>query len=178
MMAKSAFVTTLSTITLDLHELTIWRPDGVAFVQNGMEKFGHPVPLETYMDDGVTFTGKVYETSNNGSSTVKIANGDHAGRYYNLTVGLGSRYSNSWSSIEIAVVIRVQNRPSGTSWGSYHEERFTIPTGTMQYKTISYPLGRPTYGGMQFSVEFYVVKGNAGANDVARIRFGRSWVSA
>src|SRR5699024_8708688 len=91
MMAKSAFVTTLSTITLDLHELTIWRPDGVAFVQNGMEKFGHPVPLETYMDDGVTFTGKVYETSNNGSSTVKIANGDHAGRYYNLTVGLGSR---------------------------------------------------------------------------------------
>src|SRR5699024_7103428 len=177
MMAKSAFVTTLSTITLDLHELTIWRPDGVAFIQNGMERFGHPVPLTQYIDSDVTWDGRVYETQYRTAKTILIAPGEHAGRYYNLTVIAGGRFSNNWASTEMEVIIKVVNRPSGVSWGSSHRETFTVYRGSADTRVISFPLGRPTYGGFLFTIQFRKT-GNSHDDDVVNLRTGRSWVSA
>src|SRR5699024_9385620 len=173
-----AFVTTLSTITLDLHELTIWRPDGVAFVQNGMERFGHPVPLTIDIADDVTYNNKYFDTNARGAQQVAVATGDHAGRYYNLVVGVGMRNDAQHASTKMAVIIRPQNVPSGASgWVNYVEE-FTVFRGnSMQYHTLNYPMGRPTYGAMSFTIEFWRI-GDSELRNPVQLRTRRSWVSA
>src|SRR5699024_3726971 len=46
MMAKSGFVRTLNTVTIDTDQLTIRRPDGVAWVSQGLAR-GH-VPVQIF----------------------------------------------------------------------------------------------------------------------------------
>lgn len=158
--------------------LTIRRPDGAIFVQNGLERFGHPVPLTDYRDiNAVEFDGKLYTTAKKGAQVFKIGYGDHAGRYYNLTVGVGLRWDSASNSIDMGVTIRPQNTPSGVNW-SNHNETFPVVrnTGTDWY-TISVPLGTPTYEAMSFTIEFYRKDPWESVN-YPQIRTGRSWVSA
>ena len=176
MMSKSAFVTTLSAITLDLHELTIWRPDGVAFVQNGMERFGHPVPVVRYLDDEVETDDKTYWTNSRVAQVVGIAYGDHAGRYYNLVVGMGLRWDSDYAIQYCNVQIRTVNSPTGVNIPVFNKEITARRSDGLQWHTLSVPLGRPTYGAMTFQIEIF----RRGENVYAPIemRYGRSWISA
>ncbi|CAM4129519.1 phage tail spike protein [Jeotgalicoccus halotolerans] len=176
MMAKSAFVTTLSTVTLDLHELTIWRPDGVPFVMNGMERFGHPVPVVRYIDDEVETDDKTYWTNSRGAQVVGIAYGDHAGRYYNLVVGMGLRWDSDYATQYCNVQIRTVNSPTGVNIPVFNKEITARRSDGLQWHTLSVPLGRPTYGAMTFQIEIF----RRGENVYAPVemRYARSWISA
>lgn len=176
MMAKSAFVTTLSTVTLDLHELTIWRPDGVALVMNGMERFGHPVPVVRYIDDEVETDDKTYWTNSRGAQVVGIAYGDHAGRYYNLVVGMGLRWDSDYPTQYCNVQIRTVNSPTGVNIPVFNKEITARRSDGLQWHTLSVPLGRPTYGAMTFQIEIF----RRGENVYAPVemRYARSWISA
>lgn len=176
MMAKSGFVTTLSTITLDLHELTIWRPDGVAFVMNGMERFGHPVPVVRYIDDEVETDDKTYWTNSRGAQVVGIAYGDHAGRYYNLVVGMGLRWDSDYATQYCNVQIRTVNSPTGVNIPVFNKEITARRSEGLQWHTLSVPLGRPTYGAMTFQIEIFRRGDNVYAP--VEMRYGRSWISA
>src|SRR5699024_8213206 len=176
MMAKSAFVTTLSTITLDLHELTIWRPDGVAFVMNGMERFGHRVPVVRYIDDEVETDDKTYWTNSRGAQVVGIAYGDHAGRYYNLVVGAGLRWDSDYAVQYCNIQVRTVNSPAGVNIPEFNREVTVRRSEGLQWLTLGVPLGTPTYGAMTFQIEIF----RRGENVYAPVemRYGRSWISA
>lgn len=176
MVAKSGFVTSLSAVTLDLHELTIWRPDGVAFVMNGMERFGHPVPVVRYIDSDVETDNKTYWTNSRGAQVVGIAYGDHAGRYYNLSVGMGLRWDSDYATQYCNVQIRTVNSPSGVNIPVFNKEITARRDDGLQWHTLSVPLGRPTYGAMTFQIEIF----RRGKNVYAPVemRYGRSWISA
>lgn len=176
MMAKSAFITTLSTVTLDLHELTIWRPDGVAFVMNGMERFGHPVPVVRYLDDEVETDDKTYWTNSRGAQVVGIAYGDHAGRYYNLVVGAGLRWDSDYAVQNCNIQVRTVNSPAGVNIPVFNREVTVHRSSGLQWFTLNVPLGRPTYGAMTFQIEIF----RRGENVYAPVemRYGRSWISA
>src|SRR5699024_1430350 len=180
MMAKSAFVTTLSTVTLDLYELTIWRPDGVAVIENGMQRFGLPVTFVQQVSGGgsgsVLIHPNYWETNARGTQQVGAILSEHGGRWLNVGVGLGLRSDADWASSRMAVVIRPDNSPSGTSW-STHIEEFTVYRGQTDYHVINVPLGKPTFGAATWTLEFYRI-GDADLRNPVQMRRRRIWVSA
>ena len=176
MTAKRGFVTAMSAVTLDLYELTIWRPDGVAFIMNGMERFGHPVPVVRYLDDEVETDDKTYWTNSRGAKIVGIAYGDHAGRYYNLVVGMGLRWDSDYATQYCNVQIRTVNSPTGINIPVFNKEITARRSEGLQWHTLSVPLGRPTYGAMTFQIEIFRRGDNVYAP--VEMRYGRSWISA
>src|SRR5699024_10763085 len=116
MMAKRAFVSKLSKITLDLYELTIWRPDGVAVIQNGMQRFGFPVTFVQQVSGGgagsVSVQTNYWETNARGAQQVGGIYTEHAGRWLNVGVGVGLREDADHASTKMAVVVRPNNIPS------------------------------------------------------------------
>src|SRR5699024_11106342 len=60
MMAKSGFVRTLNTVTIDTDQLTIRRPDGVAWITNGVHRFNLSIQRNQFMNPSVSWTGQNY----------------------------------------------------------------------------------------------------------------------
>src|SRR5699024_8772813 len=180
MMAKSGFVRTLNTVTIDTDQITIRRPDGVAVIQNGMQRFGLPVTFVQQVDGGgagsVLIHPNYWETSARSSQTVGSIFTEHAGRWLNVGVGVGLREDADHASTKMAVVIRPNNIPSGASWPAAHIEEFIVYRGSTHYYNINVPLGRPTFGAASWTLEFYRI-GENNRNPV-QLRRRRIWISA
>src|SRR5699024_1624621 len=105
MMAKSGFVTTLNTVTIDTDQLTIRRPDGVAWVSHGMARFDIPVQVQEFMDTSVEWTGQRYVTNARSTQKCAILYTSHAGRYLRIGLTTGMRYNAQHASTHMGVVI-------------------------------------------------------------------------
>ena len=174
MMAKSGFVTTLNTVTIDTDQLTIRRPDGVAWVSNGMARFDIPVQVQEYMDTSVEWTGQRYVTHARGAQRCAILYTSHAGRYLRIGLTTGMRYDAQHASTRMGVVIRPENSPSGTNWQPMIEEKIVYKTSN-DYKIYEIDLGRPTFAAASFSLEFYRIGDNV-VNPVT-LRIHRAWIT-
>lgn len=156
--------------------LTIRRIDGATSVLNGMERFGHPVPIVRYVADNVETDDKTYWTRSRTPQSVGIAYGDHAGRYYNLVVGVGLRWDSDFIKQYIRVRITPQNVPSGVTLPVVNE-RFEVDRNEgLQWHTLNLRMPPPTYGAISFIIEFYREGDDVYAP--VEMRYGRSWVSA
>ena len=177
-MAKSGFVTTLSTITLDLHELTIWRPDGVPFIQNGVPSFDIPVVFKQFTptDGSVVFDGSNYATTRSGTQRFEVAYTQHAGRFLSVGFSANMKYDSQSASSYMGVVIRPLNAPPGTNIQTVIKDDILVfRDREANTFTLSVDLGRPTYQPLIFQLEFYRV-GGTNQNTVL-IRTGRAWIN-
>lgn len=174
MMAKSGFVTTLNTVTIDTDQLTIRRPDGVAWVSNGMARFDIPVQVQEFMDTSVEWTGQRYVTNSRGTQKCAILYTSHAGRYLRIGLTTGMRYDAQHASTRMGVVIRPENSPSGTNWQPMIQEMTVYKSGN-NYQIYEIDLGRPTFAAASFSLEFYRIGDNV-TNPVT-LRIHRAWIT-
>ena len=174
MMAKSGFVTTLNTVTIDTDQLTIRRPDGVAWVSNGMARFDIPVQVQEYMDTSVEWTGQRYVTNSRGTQKCAILYTSHAGRYLRIGLTTGMRYNAQHASTHMGIVIRPENSPSGTNWQPMIEEKVVYKSGN-DYKIYEIDLGKPTFAAASFSLEFYRIGDNV--ENPVTLRIHRAWIT-
>ena len=174
MMAKSGFVTTLNTVTIDTDQLTIRRPDGVAWVSNGMARFDIPVQVQEYMDTSVEWTGQRYVTNSRSAQKCAILYTSHAGRYLRIGLTTGMRYDAQHASTHMGVVIRPENSPSGTNWQPMIEKKIVYKSGN-DYQIYEIDLGKPTFAAASFALEFYRIGDNV-TNPVT-LRIHRAWIT-
>ena len=174
MMAKSGFVTTLNTVTIDTDQLTIRRPDGVAWVSNGMARFDIPVQVQEFRDTSVEWTGQRYVTNSRGTQKCAILYTSHAGRYLRIGLTTGMRYDAQHASTRMGVVIRPENSPSGTNWQPMIQEMTVYKSGN-NYQIYEIDLGRPTFAAASFSLEFYRIGDNV--ENPVTLRIHRAWIT-
>lgn len=169
MMAKSGFVTTLNTVTIDTDLLTVRRKDGIAWIRDGMPRFDIPVQVQQYLDKDVEFDGQRYITNNRGASIVSMLYTSHAGRYLRIGVTTGLHYSAKDNQTQMAIVIRPQGQPGSAMVKEIRATR------TNSYYVHEFDMGPPTFGAMSYSLEFYRIGDNV--NNPVTMRIHRAWVS-
>lgn len=175
MMAKSGFVTTLNTVTIDTDQITIRRSDGGVLVSQGMQRFGSAIITKPFPGSEVTFDGTNYVTTSRGAQTFERAYGEHSGRWANFSVRVGLRWDSDDASSEIGIVIRPGTMPSGVSVGT-HVETVMAYRGSMESHTISVRLPVPTFGATSWTLEFYRIGDNS--PNYLLVRSERCWTSA
>ena len=175
MMAKSGFVRTLNTVSIDTDQLTIRRADGGVLMSQGTQKFGSPIITKPFPDTGVEFDGTNYVTTLRSSKTFERAYGEHAGRYANFSIRYGLRWDSDDASSMIAIVIRPGTTPSGVSIGTQIEEVMAY-RGDMRNKNFSVRLPVPTFGAISWTLEFYRIGDNS--KNYVQVRSERCWISA
>src|SRR5699024_3573823 len=163
--------------TLDLHKLTIWRPDGVAFVQNGVPRFSTPVHFRPFMPKGgtVTWDNQDYNTSMAGTQYFEVAHTEHAGRYLNVIVQMNMSPTSTSTSTWMGVVIRPGTTPTGTNIQTLIHEEIVFKNHAGIQKRLTVDLGRPTYSAISFQLEFYRIGGTS--NNTVQVRSMRAWIS-
>ncbi|WP_411842111.1 phage tail spike protein [Salinicoccus sp. HZC-1] len=158
--------------------LSIMRPDGVLYINQGIPEFGVPVFFKPFMSatGTVTFDGMNYNTSMSGTQAFEVGYTEHAGRWLSIAFSASLRYNASDTSTYMGVVVRFINKPSGTTIHDVIKDDVLVfrdhPATEFQ---IDVPLGRPTYGGLAVQLEFYRIGGTS-ANTV-QIRTGRAWIN-
>lgn len=155
--------------------LTIERPDGALFVQNGIPKFNYNVQMENYFDDGVSWNGKWYETQQRGSRSYKIASFRHEGRYLKMnTLVRLSGFSPSNSEYMYYGV-----RPlNGNVIRVNHIERALVFNAESQSLILTIDMGVPTYQEVSIYLVFYKERlDNGGTHDdnIIQVRTNRAW---
>ena len=175
MMAKSAFVRTLNTVSIDTDQITIRRADGGVLMSQGTQKFGSPIITKPFPDTGVEFDGTNYVTTLRSSKTFERAYGEHAGRYANFSFRIGLDWSAKSASTYMRIVIRPGTTPSGVTV-PLANERFIVYRGEQKSETISVRLPVPTFGAISWTLEFYR-EGDNVTNPIT-VRSERCWISA
>ena len=175
MMAKSAFVRTLNTVSIDTDQITIRRADGGVLMSQGTQKFGSPIITKPFPDTGVEFDGTNYVTTLRSSKTFERAYGEHAGRYANFSFRIGLDWSAASASTYMRIVIRPGTTPSGVTV-PLANERFIVYRGEQKSETISVRLPVPTFGAISWTLEFYR-EGDNVTNPIT-VRSERCWISA
>lgn len=176
MMAKSGFVTTLNTVTIDTDQITIRRYDGGVLISQGMQRFGSPIITKPFPASEVTFDGTNYVTQARATQTFERAYGEHSGRWMNIGFALSLRWNSSNASSFVLVTVRPQNLPAGVSFPEQSEQFIAYrDSGTRSY-AMRIPLPVPTFGAMSYTLEFSRVGDNV--SDFVQIRTERCWVSS
>src|SRR5699024_7478909 len=175
MMAKSGFVRTLNTVSIDTDQLTIRRADGGVLISNGTQKFGSPIITKPFVTSGVEYDGMNYTTSSRGAKTFERAYGEHSGRYANFSFSIGVRHDSSSASVMVGVVVRRENYPEGGYFNHEYGEFIAYRDGGSRSYSMSVRMPVPTFGAISWTLDFYVI-GSPG--NYAQIRTNRCWVSA
>lgn len=140
MMAKSGFVSTLNTVTIDTDQLTIRRPDGVAWVSNGVYKFNLEIQRNTFMDPSMTFNGQNYTVPDQYWRTFENAYTFHNGRYLTASFAVGL---TSWSAHNSAYIhVRVREFGSGSLVSNF---KVLAPKSGTNFHNIVIDLGLPDF---------------------------------
>src|SRR5699024_5890809 len=149
MMAKSAFVSTLNTITIDTDQITIRRPDGGRLINNGMLQASFDVQIRpNHASSAVSFTGINYTTSSNKWQTFEHFYTDFKGS--KLLVSWAVSFSGPSASEYVEVRVRGfgGNNPNGTS------SKRIFTNGSTAYFNQIIDLGVPDYRTVQAYLEF------------------------
>ena len=173
MMAKSAFVSTLNAVSLDLSQLTIWRPDGVAYMQNGLVRHGFDLLVKQFSDGDVTFTGQNYETLETSFRAFEMVYLNHAARY--LKLQLVFRLSGSATLNSEYMFIRIRDY-SGNLGNFSKSIRKLVRRGESVFEEYVIDLGKPTYVTGAVTLEFRRDASGTGTRQPVQARTGRVWL--
>ena len=149
MMAKSGFVRTLNTVTIDTDQITIRRPDGARLVNNGMLQASFDVQIRpNHASSAVSFTGINYATSSDVWQTFEHFYTDHKGSKLLISWAVDFYGPSSSEYIEVRVRGFGGNNPIGTS------NKRIFSDGSTAYLNHTVSLGVPDYRTIQAYLEF------------------------
>ena len=149
MMAKSGFVSTLNTITIDTDQITIRRPDGARLVNNGMLQASFDVQIRpNHASSAVSFTGINYATSSSTWQTFEHFYTDHKGSKLLISWAVDFYGPSASEYIEVRVRGFGGNNPIGTS------NKKIFSNGSTAYLNQTVSLGVPDYNTIQAYLEF------------------------
>src|SRR5699024_7043876 len=168
----------LNTIMNDMGEveggLSIRRPDGAYFINNGMANFDYNVQLFEYLhDDTISWNGQWYETKASSAKRFMIGSFRHSGAYlkFNMMLRL-SGYSPLNSEYMYIRVIEF-----GGDIGYSPVFKYLVRRGESSSKEISIYLGRPTFKPSMFYLEVMRDPGGTGnADNLVQARANRAWI--
>lgn len=149
MMAKSGFVSTLNTITIDTDQITIRRPDGGRLINNGMLQASFDVQIRpNHASPEVQFTGINYATSSSTWQTFEHFYTDHKGSKLLISWAVDFYGPSASEYIEVRVRGFGGNNPIGTS------NKKIFSNGSTAYLNQTVSLGVPDYNTIQAYLEF------------------------
>ena len=149
MMAKSGFVRTLNTVTIDTDQITIRRPDGARLVNNGMLQASFDVQIRpNHASSEVQFTGINYATSSDVWQTFEHFYTDHKGSKLLISWAVDFYGPSASEYIEVRVRGFGGNNPIGTS------NKRIFSNGSTAYLNHTVSLGVPDYSTIQAYLEF------------------------
>ena len=149
MMAKSGFVSTLNTITIDTDQITIRRPDGGRLINNGMLQASFDVQIRpNHASPEVQFTGINYATSSKEWQTFEHFYTDHKGSKLLISWAVDFYGPSASEYIEVRVRGFGGNNPIGTS------NKKIFSNGSTAYLNQTVSLGVPDYNTIQAYLEF------------------------
>ena len=149
MMAKSGFVRTLNTVTIDTDQITIRRPDGGRLINNGMLQASFDVQIRpNHASSAVSFTGINYATSSSTWQTFEHFYTDHKGSKLLISWAVDFYGPSASEYIEVRVRGFGGNNPIGTS------NKKIFSNGSTAYLNQTVSLGVPDYNTIQAYLEF------------------------
>lgn len=155
--------------------VTIERPDGIRWVQDGIPRFNYNVQMENFFETGVEWTGQWYETKQRGSRAYKIASFRHEGRYLKMNVLTRlSGYSPSTSEWMYYGVKPL----NGNVVRVNHIERVMVFEGESQSHVLTIDMGSPTYQEVSIYLVLYKERREDGGthdDNIVQVRTNRIW---
>lgn len=165
MMAKSGFVRTLNTVTIDTDQITIRRPDGARLVNNGMLQASFDVQIRpNHASSEVQFTGINYATSSDVWQTFEHFYTDHKGSKLLISWAVDFYGPSASEYIEVRVRGFGGNNPIGTS------NKRIFSNGSTAYLNHTVSLGVPDYSTIQAYLEFRRSPAGASTQNTVRAR--------
>ena len=165
MMAKSGFVRTLNTVTIDTDQITIRRPDGGRLINNGMLQASFDVQIRpNHASSAVEFTGINYATSSSTWQTFEHFYTDHKGSKLLISWAVDFYGPSASEYIEVRVRGFGGNNPIGTS------NKKIFSNGSTAYLNQTVSLGVPDYKTIQAYLEFRRSPNGSSAKNTVRVR--------
>ena len=165
MMAKSGFVRTLNTVTIDTDQITIRRPDGGRLINNGMLQASFDVQIRpNHASSAVEFTGINYATSSSTWQTFEHFYTDHKGSKLLISWAVDFYGPSASEYIEVRVRGFGGNNPIGTS------NKKIFSNGSTAYLNQTVSLGVPDYNTIQAYLEFRRSPTGSSAQNTVRAR--------
>ena len=170
MMAKSGFVTTLNTVTIDTDQLTIRRPDGVAWVSNGMARHDYNVQMTEFLEgSNISWNGQWYETSSSSRQRCQLGSFKHVGR--TLRAELNVRLSGYSPSQSEWMYYSIESFGSGLSFS--RQGRILVRRTEVESFPFEIDLGRPSFSNATFYIRFWRDSAGAHADNIVQLRCNR-----
>jgi len=170
MMAKSGFVTTLNTVTIDTDQLTIRRADGVAWVSRGQARGHIPVFIEEMMTpNSVSWSGQNYLTTSDSWQRIKYFNSPHEGSVLRIVWAVSFGGASASEVIEVRISGFGNYNPINMSIGQSSRTQTVFGNNT-EYITQDVPMPPPNYRTMQGYLEFRRSPNGAGHANQVRAR--------
>ena len=165
MMAKSGFVRTLNTVTIDTDQITIRRPDGGRLINNGMLQASFDVQIRpNHASSAVEFTGINYATSSSSWQTFEHFYTDHKGSKLLISWAVDFYGPSASEYIEVRVRGFGGNNPIGTS------NKRIFSNGSTAYLNHTVSLGVPDYSTIQAYLEFRRSPNGSSSQNTVRVR--------
>ena len=165
MMAKSGFVTTLNTVTIDTDQITIRRPDGARLINNGTLQASFDVQIRpNHASSAVEFTGINYATSSSTWQTFEHFYTDHKGSKLLISWAVDFYGPSASEYIEVRVRGFGGNNPIGTS------NKRIFSNGSTAYLNHTINLGVPDYKTIQAYLEFRRSPNGSSSQNTVRAR--------
>src|SRR5699024_8963247 len=165
MMAKSGFVTTLNTVTIDTDQITIRRPDGGMLINNGVleNTFAIQFIQPRFEGVGVEWSANYYKTTNTSYTTAAAFSYLRGGRYLTVEGYCEMRGDVAGAADTTIGAIRLLEYSSGSRSSFTTIESRKTNNGNNQFFRIRMDLGVPRYEQRNFYVQFYTAHPGNGA---------------
>ena len=164
MMAKSGFVRTLNTVTIDTDQITIRRPDGGRLISNGVleNTFSIQFIQPRFEGVGVDWSANYYRTTNTSYTTAAAFSYLRGGRYLTVEGYCEMRSAVSGAANTTLGHIRLLEYSSGSKSSFTTIESQATNKGGNQFFRIRIDMGVPQYEQRNFYVQFRTLhSGNA-----------------
>src|SRR5699024_5768091 len=147
MMAKSGFVTTLNTVTIDTDQITIRRPDGGMLINNGVleNTFAIQFIQPRFEGVGVEWSANYYKTTNTSYTTAAAFSYLRGGRYLTVEGYCEMRGDVAGAADTTIGTIRLLEYSSGSRSSFTTIESRKTNNGNNQFFRIRMDLGVPRY---------------------------------
>lgn len=164
MMAKSGFVRTLNTVTIDTDQITIRRPDGGRLISNGVleNTFSIQFIQPRFEGVGVDWSANYFRTTNTSYTTAAAFSYLRGGRYLTVEGYCEMRSAVSGAADTTLGHIRLLEYSSGSRSSFTTIESRGTNNGKNQFFRIRIDMGVPQYEQRNFYVQFRTLhSGNA-----------------
>lgn len=158
--------------------LSIRRPDGAIYMENGVPKRSLELQRNQFIEHPVEFAGQNYRyaTSYGGTSFKTFENfyGSHTGRYLRIVGGVSIGEDSQSNSLYMEVRLREFGTASSNHVGLKRVLARKLSSEPSNPFDIIIDLGPPTYEDIQFYLEFRAT--DATYDNIPQVRVGRVYL--